>query len=285
MADNVTLPGTGTVVESVDVGAGVERQVVTLGRRSSATGDVIRAEDEASGDGHLGIPMLAVRKVTPANTSGADGDYEFPQIFGGRLWASANVDAIGGVAPSISNGAVDSGTLRVTLANDSTGVVTARGAGVTVTVDVQRPANTTQYATGDTWSDSTSAPTSGGYTVTSAARASGGQTLLASAVVTSSNPATIPLQGEIWLFDTSVTNVNDNSPFVVSDSEVKTLVGKIPFNLETAGNNSSVSIPGLAMLITTSGSANLRFMVRVANDYQPISAETLTVRLIFAYQT
>src|SRR5260370_42489272 len=31
MTDNVTLPGTGSVVESIDEGSGVERQVISLG--------------------------------------------------------------------------------------------------------------------------------------------------------------------------------------------------------------------------------------------------------------
>lgn len=52
-----------------------------------------RAEDVASADGDPGIGMLAVRKATPANTSGADGDFEFPQMSAGRLWTSATIDA------------------------------------------------------------------------------------------------------------------------------------------------------------------------------------------------
>jgi hypothetical protein len=36
---------------------------------------------------------MAVRKATPANTSGTDGDYEFLQMSAGRLWTSATIDA------------------------------------------------------------------------------------------------------------------------------------------------------------------------------------------------
>lgn len=43
MANNVTLPGTGAVVESIDIGGGVERQVVVLGPRSGAAVDVLPA--------------------------------------------------------------------------------------------------------------------------------------------------------------------------------------------------------------------------------------------------
>lgn len=54
---------------------------------------IAKAEDAASADGDVGSPALAVRKATPANTSGTDGDYEFLQMSAGRLWASATIDA------------------------------------------------------------------------------------------------------------------------------------------------------------------------------------------------
>lgn len=59
-----------------------------------------KAEDAASADADLGFQALAVRKATPANTSGTDGDYEFLQISAGRLWVSANIDTIAGTAPT-----------------------------------------------------------------------------------------------------------------------------------------------------------------------------------------
>jgi hypothetical protein len=54
---------------------------------------IAKAEDVASADADVGVPAMAVRKATPANTSGTDGDYEMLQISGGRLWASATIDA------------------------------------------------------------------------------------------------------------------------------------------------------------------------------------------------
>lgn len=59
---------------------------------ASAT-NIAKAEDSASSDLDVGVPSLAVRKATPANTSGSDGDYEFLQMSAGRLWASATIDA------------------------------------------------------------------------------------------------------------------------------------------------------------------------------------------------
>lgn len=154
--------------------------------------------------------------------------------------------------------------------------------GTTVDATVTRPADTTAYTANDCWSDSTSAPTSGGFTLTSMARSSGGSGVLDDIVITSTNdPATL-LQGEIWIFDSSVTNVNDNSAFALSDTDVVKLVAVIPFTMQTtvagSGTNSYAQISGLGIGYTCSGSANLRFLVKVKNAYTPASAEALKVR-------
>jgi hypothetical protein len=78
-----------------------------------------KAEDGASADGDTGIGMLAVRKATPANTSGADGDYEFLQMSAGRLWASATIDAAlpagtNAIGKLSANSGVDIGDVDVT---------------------------------------------------------------------------------------------------------------------------------------------------------------------------
>lgn len=54
--------------------------------------NIAKAEDVASADADVGVPAMAVRKATPANTSGTDGDYEMLQMSAGRLWASVVVD-------------------------------------------------------------------------------------------------------------------------------------------------------------------------------------------------
>lgn len=148
---------------------------------------------------------------------------------------------------------------------------------VTVSTDITRPADTSGYITGDAFSDSTSAPTTGGFTLTGAARASGKSGQILDMIVTSSNPAG-GLYGEILVFDTAVTAVNDNAALGVTDAEIKTLVGKIPFTLNAGANNSSAQVMGPLPAFTTVGSANLRFLVRVGAAYTPISAEVLTVR-------
>lgn len=76
----------------------------------------IKAEDSAFADLDTGIGALAVRKAAPANTSSADGDYEFLQMSAGRLWTSATIDS---ALPAGTNtvGKVDQGVAAATNAS------------------------------------------------------------------------------------------------------------------------------------------------------------------------
>ena len=93
-AMRVTIASDSTGVLSIDDNGGsltVDGTVaVTLAAGATA---IAKAEDVASADADVGVPAMAVRKATPANVSGTDGDYEFLQISAGRLWASATIDA------------------------------------------------------------------------------------------------------------------------------------------------------------------------------------------------
>jgi hypothetical protein len=104
----------------------------------------LKNEDSPSSDLDVGLPALVVRKATPANTSGADGDYEFLQISAGRLWASANIDQINGVAPLMGSGNTGTGSPRVTIATDQLALTTA---GVfSVKIDQTTPGTTNKVA-------------------------------------------------------------------------------------------------------------------------------------------
>lgn len=247
MADNVAITaGAGTTVaadEVVDATLGtVKVQYVKLmdGALDGTTKLLIAAEDVASAGGEGGILAMVVRKDTPANLSGTDGDFEYMQVSGGKLWT----------APL--------------------------GFFASVSTDVTRPADTLVYAANDALSDSTTAPTAGGFTFTSAARKSGGSGIITDAIFTTSADAATLLQGEVWIFNTAVTNINDNTAFAVTDAEIKTCVGRIPFFMEDAGNNGFAHVQNLSIGFTASGSANLRFLIRVKNVYTPASAEVLT---------
>lgn len=59
-----------------------------------------KLEDAASADGDKGVPMLVVRADTPSNSSGANGDYEFPTIKDGLLWTRLGAATTGGLTMS-----------------------------------------------------------------------------------------------------------------------------------------------------------------------------------------
>lgn len=248
MADNVAVTaGAGTSIGADEVVDGtlgtVKVQFVKLmdGTLDSTTKLKVVAEDEALSGGEGGMLLMAQRKSTPANNSGTDGDAEYLQMNAGALWTSP------------------------------------LGFPVSVSVDITRPADTAVYAANDALSNSTSSPTSGGFTLTNICRKSGGSVLITDMIVTTSNDPATTLQGEIFLFNQSVTNINDNAAFAVSDTEIKTCVGKVPFALEDVGNNGFYHAQNLSLLCTASGSADLRFLVRVKNAYTPASAEVITV--------
>lgn len=243
MADNVTLPGTSEIVATDDVGGGVQYQRVKLsdGTDGSTTHLRIVAEDAAHASGDTGLVMMAVRQETPADLSGTDGDYEPLQVDNGRLWVSP------------------------------------LGFPVTVQTDVTRPADTTAYAINDAISNSTTSPTSGGFTLSGIARRSGGSVLITDVIVNSSADPATPLQGEIFLFNQAVTNINDNAAFAVSDTEIKTCVGRVGFANEDVGNNNFYHAQNLNILATCVGSADLRFLLRAKNAYTPASGEVLTI--------
>lgn len=233
------------VIGDPDTNAGVAPVDATLGlgvRVIAGATNIAKAEDVAAADADVGVPAMAVRQAAPAASSGSDGDYEFLKVFEGKLWTLA-------LQPQ-----------------------------VTLSTDITRPSDTTAYAVNDALSNSTSAPTSGGFTLTGAARVSGGSGLITDMIITSSNNAATTLQGEIWIFDTSVTNINDNAAFAISDAEVKTCVAKVPFVLVADTNNSLTHIQNLGIGFTCVGSADLRYLVKVKNVYTPASAEVITVR-------
>lgn len=231
--------GTPAFVRLSDGSSAITTLPVSLA--SGSTG-IAKAEDTASADADVGVPAMAVRKATPANTSGTDGDYEFLQISAGLLWTAA------------------------------------MGFQVTCSTDITRPADTSAYTANDAWADSTSAPASGGFTLTGAARVSGGSGVITDIYIASSAVPGTLLQGELHLFDSAATAVNDNAAWNLSDADAKLRVGVVSFTLVADANNSYYHAQNLNIGFTCVGTANLRYLVKVKNAYTPISGEVLTVR-------
>ncbi len=83
-----------TVDGTVDLGAtdnAVLDSIVTQLTAGATT--LVKLEDVANAPADAGVPAMAVRKATPVDLSGTDGDYEFLQMDVGRLWVSATIDA------------------------------------------------------------------------------------------------------------------------------------------------------------------------------------------------
>lgn len=82
-----------------------------------------KAEDTAHASGDVGTMALAVRADTAVGLTDAAGDYHPLTVdSAGRLWTNTTLLA-GGSALGYGNGASSSQVLRVTMANDSTGVL------------------------------------------------------------------------------------------------------------------------------------------------------------------
>ena len=90
--------------------------------------NLVLAEDAVHATADPGVQALAVRKATPANLSGADGDYEPLQVSAGRLWASATIDAAlpagaNAIGKLAANSGVDIGDVDVTSISAGTNLI------------------------------------------------------------------------------------------------------------------------------------------------------------------
>jgi hypothetical protein len=106
-----------------------------------------KSEDAAHASGDVGVMALTVRQDTAAALGGTDGDYQPPITdASGRLWVNASGAAVpvtdnGGsltidnAALSVTGGGVEASALRVTIASDSTGVLSVDDNGSTLSVD------------------------------------------------------------------------------------------------------------------------------------------------------
>lgn len=122
---------------------------ISAGAIAAGATSIADNEDVASADGDRGVKVLAVRKATPANSSGTDGDYEFLQMSAGRVWASATIDTalpagsntigaltanqsvnvsqMNGVTTAMGVGASSTGTQRIVSANDNGKTIVSKG--------------------------------------------------------------------------------------------------------------------------------------------------------------
>jgi hypothetical protein len=92
MADNIEVLDASGVTETVRAtdNAGVKTPHHNVDAVVPGTGatNLGKAQDSVPGATDTCVPILAVRKDTPANVAGTDGDYERLQMSGGRLHTS-----------------------------------------------------------------------------------------------------------------------------------------------------------------------------------------------------
>ena len=143
-------------------------------------------------------------------------------------------------------------------------------------VRVARPANTTAYSANDAWADDATNPLRGGYLLQGAARDVGGSGYFTDAIFSTS--ASTALQGELWIFNTPVKEIADNAAFAISDAEVQSLIGIIPFNCtDTTSNNAVSYVTGLDTVFTCVQSRDLWSLVKIINAPTPASSEVLSI--------
>lgn len=164
-------------------------------------------------------------------------------------------------------------------------VALAGGVTKLVSASKTRPANTTQYASGDVINESDTAGT--GWTFSSVARTTGSSGVIARAqIIDSANQATT-LSCELWLFTASPAADNDNAAFTPTDAELADLVGIIPISTARvgdatsgAGGNLVLDSGEIAVPFVCEASATALYGVLVArNTYTPVSGESFTVVL------
>lgn len=152
---------------------------------------------------------------------------------------------------------------------------------------LQRPNNTTQYAAGDVVSEVT---TNDHFVFADASN----QNILTGKILgckveINCNAGTKP-DLELWLFDTDIAEVADNSAFAPTDAEILTLVGVIAipvasFKVGLSGSDAAGNVVQLVsgLIIpfkNTANSARTLYGQLVArNTYTPIANEQFSVSL------
>lgn len=166
----------------------------------------------------------------------------------------------------------------------SAGAMETTGFSSIASATITRPANTTVYTANTAWANATSGATM--TTITGVCDRASQQVLIPQIdIMVDEAPAT-KLQGILWLFNASVTQINDNAAFTLASADFLNSTGNVqgfPFTLTAvqSGTNthSAVSLTGINYHAQCGASSGIVFMVQVVNAYTPTSGEILTVKL------
>ena len=139
-AGSGTFAVSGTVTANAGTNLNTSALAIESGGNLAILAGAVTTEDAASANADPGVRVFAVRKATPANTSGTDGDYECLQVSAGRLWVDASgktltVDASGAAVPITDNsGSItvdNAGTFATQAAQVGTWTVATNAVGTT----------------------------------------------------------------------------------------------------------------------------------------------------------
>ena len=162
---------------------------------------------------------------------------------------------------------------------------------------IERPDNTTTYAAGDVIGEVTTndhyAFTLSGLTEASQTIGSGVIDSARMMINSNKTAGTLP-DIELWLFDTDVTEVADNSAFAPTDAEILTLVGIIDFASTSwkvglsgadASGNIVQQVDNLGIVYKAVGqnqNAVLYGQLVLRNAYTPIASEEFHTELVLS---
>lgn len=263
------------------------------------------------GDATAANQVIEIARLTSLLASlGATTDVAVPTDADGTVNAHirgliVNILAMSAKLPATLGSKADAASLAVTQSTEDKAVLAAILAGilaatpagenhigqvggntVTINATITRPTDTNVYAPGDVICNSTSAPVI--LQFTNCVRNNNGSGVIQSMTMTDSANETIKLDGDLFLYDTTVAMDNDNSPFTPTDAEQATCIGVVQFSggsfragLAGAGGNGqypdsvSKGIP-----FVCKGGAKIIYGVFIArNAYVPISGEVFTFRM------
>jgi hypothetical protein len=221
---------------------------------------IAKAEDVASADADVGVPAMAVRKATPANTSGTDGDYEMLQMDGGYLHVHAK--------KGLSNKAFSAAFSTLT-----------------------RPANTTAYTAADSISDNA---TAGSVTALSAtvSDVSDDPIFISEILVSSTDTGLAGKKLRAYLFNSNPTSssgvgAGDNATY---SQKVAGYIGSFMGYMETGFSDGAVGrlVPsynetnysqagGFVVTKPTSGAATLYIQYQAVEAFTPSGSSTTII--------
>lgn len=268
-------PGQTTMANSLPVAIASNQTAVPVSVPAGTT-TIAKAEDDASANADVGVAILAVRKATPANTSGTDGDYEFLQMSVGRLWTSTVVDtalpagtnAIGKLA---ANNGVDIGDVDVTSISAGENHLGEVGGGGTL-LDVTLTLDTSAYADGDVFFVA--------HSLSNAVRVNDGRAILQSVVVLDEDD--VGQTFDLVFLDGNNALGTINAAPSISDANARTILGRVRIDSGDyidLGGMRMASKYGIGLLLKATGGARTLYIGGIIRGAGTYTASGVRLRL------